>query len=205
MKLRFFGPALVLGGVLLSSPTSLRADSDGYFCSGPGYLAYELAFSFGVHEHVLYIVSLSDSAGIGHPATVALPRFQVHGMRCDSGAVALLGWDFLYTVRFGQVDTSLVASVASTPHPVVWRRALPGYAGGNLGALSRARPGRPDTVDLGIVGALHRFVLVMHCESHGKNRCSCMLRTRIVQVDRARRTVQVVTLLEGKVYRECGE
>lgn len=206
MESRIPASVLLLSGVLLGSPASLRADSDGYYCSGPGYLAYELSFSFGATAHVLYLVALSDSIGIGHPAAVALPRFQVHAMRCDSGAVELLGWDSLYTVRFRQARAPSVASVTSRARPVVFQRPLPGYPTGNLGGWSSAvRAGRPDTVDLHVVGARHRFVLALDLEADANDPCSYMVRTRIVQFEQARVAIDVLTLFQGRVPRECGE
>src|SRR5213596_1863955 len=92
--------AAALAGIALSALAApAQADDDGSFCVGSDYIAYELSLSVppGKREHALYVVSLTDSAGIGRPSRIRLPSFQVHGMRCNRTSVELLGWDSLYT------------------------------------------------------------------------------------------------------------
>src|SRR6266511_1227875 len=89
-----------------------HADSDGYYCIGPNYLAYQLSLGPKSAGHFLYVVSLPDSAPVGPPTKVQLPRFQVHGMRCSASSVQLLGWDSLYTVNLNGPRPSVVTPVA---------------------------------------------------------------------------------------------
>ncbi len=91
----------VLALAFLSTARSVHADRDGYYCTGPSYIAFELSPRHPTPAHVLYVVSLRDSGGIAPPTTLELPRFQVHGMRCNASSVQLLSWDSLYTVNLG--------------------------------------------------------------------------------------------------------
>lgn len=65
------------------------ANSDGYYCIGPNYLAYQFAFSNGVQRHQLAVVPLTHGFTIDEPVTVELPEFQVRGMRCNQTSVEL--------------------------------------------------------------------------------------------------------------------
>jgi hypothetical protein len=78
--------------VTLSPPA--HADSDGYFCTGPDYLAYQFAFSHGGTQHVLTVVSLRD----GETGSVVLPFFQSHGMLCSPSTVKMKGWQEVHRI-----------------------------------------------------------------------------------------------------------
>ena len=198
--------ALLLGVALFTSATSARADSDGYYCAGPNYIAYELSLSLREGTHRLYVIPLSDSGGIGHPARIELPDFQVHGMRCGSGFIELLGWDSLYTVRVQGAERSLTASVALWTEQGATRQASNTYPSTNLGAWSRAaKAGQPDTVRLAIHTARPRFILAMDVRANPGDACSYKVQTRLVELDQAGRPVHALTLFEGAANKECGE
>src|SRR5919199_931436 len=75
------------------------ADSDGYYCIGPDYIAYQFGFAPPpVAQHRLYIIGLG-AAGIGEPAIFELPQFQVHGLLCNERTVQLASSDAIYTVQ----------------------------------------------------------------------------------------------------------
>lgn len=104
--------ALLLGLALLLVAGAASADSDGYFCSGAGYLAYELReWSAPERRHVLKIVFVGGADGISDPRTVALDDFQLHGMKCDPDRVVLLGWDRSYTVALSDRNVLAITSV----------------------------------------------------------------------------------------------
>jgi hypothetical protein len=76
--------------VLLISPfvhaAPAWADSDGYYCVGPGYIAYETRFSAPPSQHLLHVIRFSSRQGISRIAPVVLEDFQVHAMNCGDGA-----------------------------------------------------------------------------------------------------------------------
>src|SRR5882762_2732221 len=113
-RLPVFRSAVLVGIGVSALAAPVRADEDGSFCIGPNYIAYELSLSVtpGQREHALYVVSLTDSGGIGRPSKIGLPRFQVHGLRCTGTSVELLGWDSLYTVPVGRTGAAPPAPVA---------------------------------------------------------------------------------------------
>lgn len=74
------------------------ADSDGYYCIGRDYLAYQFAFTNGATGHYLAVVSLARGFSLDEPATVELPAFQVHGMRCNATSVELHDLKTIYGI-----------------------------------------------------------------------------------------------------------
>lgn len=79
--------------LLLVAGTSVQtayADSDGYFCTGPGYLAAEFrAFSTrglsGVH--VLKIFRFDEALGPRLTGELAVEEFQTHTLTCASEVI----------------------------------------------------------------------------------------------------------------------
>ena len=103
----------ILGLCLLTACNVAFADSDGYFCVAPGYLAYEVRSWTSGLEHELRVIRVGNPIGI-HPSTkVTLPEFQVHAMRCLHSKVEIHGWDKLYTVTLG--ESVAPASVEAAP------------------------------------------------------------------------------------------
>jgi hypothetical protein len=98
----------------LGGADAARADSDGIFCAGPGYVAYELrAWSTASRQHELRIVRVGGKARIAEPVTSELADFQVHGMRCEKDRVVLMGWDRKYSIALAppmRVDVEATAA-----------------------------------------------------------------------------------------------
>lgn len=80
---------LAMIAVLLSCPAAARADSDGYYCAGRGYVAYETRLGAPEPKHVLHVVRFSRTGGIGQTQNVPLPDFQTHGMGCGDRVIEL--------------------------------------------------------------------------------------------------------------------
>ena len=100
---------LVFATLLVARAAS--ADSDTYFCDGPGYLAYELReWSAPERRHVLKIVFVGGADGISDPQTVPLDDFQLHGMKCEPRRILLLGWDRSFTVALSNGRSPTVTS-----------------------------------------------------------------------------------------------
>lgn len=93
---------LLCVGILGLWPSNLFADSDGYFCAGRGYLAYELRVAAGPVRHELRIVRYDRVRGIEALPAVVLEDFQVHGMRCEPRTVVVVGATTGFIVDFSQ-------------------------------------------------------------------------------------------------------
>lgn len=78
---------------LLCAPFA-RADNDGYFCAGKGYLAYEVNKHTPPPKigHSLHVVRFDSSRGLYHAGEVELQNFQVHQMTCSEDRVEISGW-----------------------------------------------------------------------------------------------------------------
>jgi len=199
--------AAALAGIALSALAApAQADDDGSFCIGSDYIAYELSLSVapGKREHALYVVSLTDSAGIGRPSRIRLPDFQVHGMRCNRTSVELLGWDSLYTVPVGPTSAAPVAQ--SAPWANQADRRLPqGFTSAGFWVWSPAlRAGRPDTLRLPVEAAARRFLLVRDVTANPQNPCLYNLRGQVVAFDTSGRLLGSLVLVDRERHRECG-
>lgn len=115
--------------LLILAGSALHADSDGYFCVGPTYLAYEIKVESDPPAHHLYIVRAAVD-GTLRKARRTIPDFQVHGMRCESDVVLLDGWDATYEIdlrhpvdpRIGKHAPGKLRRDYSTTNLAQWNR-----------------------------------------------------------------------------------
>jgi len=205
-RVRAMVTAGVLAALLLGTAGTARADSDGYYCAGPGYLAYELWFSVPGNRHVLHVIPLGAAYGIGAPDSVVLPIFQVHGMRCKASRVDLLGWDSVYTVDLSQSPLTYTTSVIPWNRTGTSREALAAYPSVNLAEWSRAvHNGRPDTTALAIRDVPERFVLIVDVAVDTTQSCMYDVHTTLVDLAPTPHGIPKRSLFLGKADMECGE
>jgi hypothetical protein len=198
--------AALVGIALSALAAPARADDDGFFCIGSNFIAYELSLSVapGEREHALYVVSLTDSGGIGRPSKIGLPRFQVHGLRCNRASVELLGWDSLYTVPVGRTGAAPVVQAAPWANQA-HRRLPQGFTSAGFWVWSPAlRAGRPDTLRLPVEAAARRFLLVRDVAANPQNPCLYNLRGQVVEFDTSGRPLGSLVLVDRERHRECG-
>src|ERR1700720_3365600 len=90
---------LTLLVVLLASATQSRADSDAYFCTSKGYLAYETrkGVTPGAVGHVLKVVRFEPKRGIYLASEVTLLDFEVYHMICSEDRIEISGWRNIFT------------------------------------------------------------------------------------------------------------
>ena len=112
-----------------------HADSDGYYCVGPGYLAYQFGMApLPIAPHRLHVLNTRAVPGIPEPATLELPQFQVHGLRCGDRWIEVASFTAVYRVtlddsmRPARYETRQFADgpgsyVSSGPTPNGCRRA----------------------------------------------------------------------------------
>ena len=127
----------------LATPAAARADSDGYYCTGRGYVAWETRLETA--EHQLHIVRFSRDGGLVRQAPIRLEEFQVHAMMCGAQSVELVGGGKVHIV-----DLSDTARPVVTTRVASGNSASAGERGGDRGPQQKggksgsgARGGRP--------------------------------------------------------------
>jgi hypothetical protein len=96
--------AVLVAIPLFALAAPVRADSDGYYCIGRDYIAYQFGLSAPpVAPHRVYTIKLFGDESMGQAGGIQIPQFQVFGMLCGEGTVQLEAFDGLYTVY---LDTS---------------------------------------------------------------------------------------------------
>jgi hypothetical protein len=119
MKLRT-SFVLTLLVVFLASATRSRADSDAYFCTSKGYIAYETRKSVtpGAVGHALRVVRFEPKRGIYLAGEVRLLDFQVYHLICSEGRIEIPGWRDVLTKYVVEIAKSgELRSVGPTEYP----------------------------------------------------------------------------------------
>lgn len=176
-----------------------HADSDGYYCIGRGYLAYQFGFAAPpVSPHRLHIMRLGDPEVIAEPIVVELPQFQIHGMICGERAIQLAAFDAMYTVALGP---GLRPSGWSASPPREQVRFPPGQ---NLGAWSRP----VDTLKVERVSLLKQpngYEIILEIVPRAASEeCVTEITTRVIEVDAIGQVIREWLIFDGKGQRECG-
>jgi hypothetical protein len=121
--------------MLLATLVPALADSDGYYCTGPGFVAYQFNnISVATEGHVLTVIRVGTESGIAEPLTITLPSFQVHGMKCNHESVELRGWSTVHLVEFSDSGDLRIGPVIEIPPET----RLQGFGSENLGDWSRS-------------------------------------------------------------------
>jgi len=180
------------------------ADSDGYYCAGRGYLAYQFGMApLPVAPHRLYVLPIGMSAGIAEPAAFELPQFQVHGLRCGDGWLDVASFTAIYHVTLDGQARPIRYEV----RPFAAGQKVPPefFPQRNLGMLSPARGiGRLERVSLGTKEGGGQFLLEMAGQEIPNERCVVALTTRVVETDRNGREVRHRIIYRAQGHRECG-
>ncbi len=169
-----------------------RADSDGYFCVGRDYLAFELrgGLSSEGTAHVLRVVRFG-SQGIRLAGEVLLEDFQPHRMVCGDEQVRIGGFSSRpveYVIDVPSGAAPRVAHVVTNPQWAVQRTELR-----NLGAWSSS-----GTVALPSTDPSHTFHLVMtETEERLGDEILHHKRTEMVMTDREGKIRQRLELFSG--------
>jgi hypothetical protein len=107
----------VLIVVALVSPPLVKADSDGYYCIGRGYIAYETRFSTLPSQHLLHVIRFSSTEGIVTFPLIALEDFQVHSMTCRATVIELNAWTTRYVVDIANPQSPIITSAPKSAGP----------------------------------------------------------------------------------------
>jgi hypothetical protein len=170
----------------------VSADSDGYYCVGPGFIAYQFSgVSVATNGHVLTVVRVGEEPGIGEARTVTLPGFQVHGMKCNHDSVELRAWDAVHVVDLSDPGRPRVGPVASIPRETL----LQGFRSENLGDWSR-----PAVVPIDAADSEHGYELVIRKQEEEIEPAGILHRTtaELIRKDHDGRAVDRRVLYEGE-------
>jgi hypothetical protein len=187
---------LLLITLALVFPAQSRADSDGYFCTSKGYLAYELreGLTPGAVGHVLKVVRFDTDRGIYFAGQVTLQDFQPHGLTCSPNRIEIFGWAKVFTkYAIETTEPENVRIVETTEEPArQFDYHTEGPEPANLGRWST--PGR---IPLVSQDSGHRYELVLtrwskQTEDGVESHC----KAEIVRVDSQGAEVQRLTLVE---------
>jgi len=182
-------------------PSVAQADSDGYFCVGKDYIAYQFGLAAPpIAPHRLTIVRFG-AGGFHAPQVVDLPQFQVHGMHCGDRAVRVAAFNAIYTIAVDSAPKVIGKSVLpSAEH----RYPSDSFAQRNLALLSRARGTmKAERVLLGKSTAGHLFELVI-TPTPSLKPCAVQIETTLVESDEAGKQIASRSVFAGEGHRECG-
>ena len=195
--------ALAFPLLLLAAPT--WADSDGYYCIGPDYLAYQFGLAAPpMAPHHLYVVRLGGKDAMSKPATIEMPQFQVQGMHCGGDAVQLEAFDGLYTVHLDPLRRPVRCEFARAedgrPRTILWgshAARLGGFGFSTNGLASERRS--PMNLASG-----HEFAIEIAPKLLRSKPCQTEITTRLLELDASRKIVRAQVVHKGKGYVNSG-
>jgi hypothetical protein len=202
MKLIWAIPLLLLGPFGVGTAC---ADSDGYYCIGRGYLAYQ----FGVAApplgpHHLNIIRIDTATGFEAPVVFDLPQFQVHGILCGEGSIRIAAYDAIYTVQLDERNRPVrYDSIPWTDRG----HNPPEFVGHslNLGAWNQVSTTlKTDRLLLGLAEDGGQFLLEVSGKAIESEACGSMVTSRVIKTDRNGREVEQLEIFHGRGIRECG-
>ena len=191
---------VLLGLTLLGLPA--LADSDGNFCIGPSYLAYEISFSIEPAGHRLYILRFDDPANWKEPLRLNLPDFNPPPMRCEAHTIVLAGWDAIHHVSWQEESPEALSlrSEPKEPGPSDMSR-FPDA----IGSLTLGIPGREEySASLPSDDPVYRYRLTVSRERDATRPCIWNVRAYIGQ-QVSNDVVDELELFAGQMPAECGE
>jgi len=197
-------PFSIAIALTLACSSVAKADSDGYFCVGKDYIAYQFGLAApSVALHRLTIVRF-DSRGFGYPRVVELPQFQVHGMVCADDMVRVASFEAIHTVRLDSMSRP-VGPIESEPLAI--RGKLPSEFAGQRNLAGGSKPVsslKPERLTLGKTANGHVLMLEI---SPKKSKAVCVtdLTTRLIQVSARGTTLKSLPVFTGIGHRACGE
>jgi len=204
MAVKRFLRVIWLASVFLVLADVTYADSDGYYCVGHDFIAYQFGFAAPpVGPHRLFVVRFGGPSGIEAPAVFDLPQFQVHGILCGEHQVLLSAYDAIYTVRLDsrnlpiEYQTAPWADHQNTPAIFIGQSL-------NLGAWARTGSiagVQRNTVGTGGDGG--RYFLEIDIQNAETADCSRTIKTRLVHTDRNGRETQQLEIFSGRSARGC--
>lgn len=190
---------LAISATCLMGAVTDVVDSDGYYCVGPDYVAFQFGMAPPSSRlHRVHIVRLGPE-GVTPTDTVRLPQFQVHGLLCEPNAVRVASWEGVYTITLDpDRRAGSVIGLEMLEAPGAIPRAFVGQ-GKNLGIGSR--PGRVKLLE---GGDGREYFLEVVPDQDMTQVCMSEATSRIVAVDATGAELSAVVAFRGTIHRECG-
>jgi hypothetical protein len=198
-----------VAAIVCGAARSGLAAGEGFYCTGPDYLAYEFngdGTRPGLHQ--LWVVNLGGASGASAPAAVDLDQFQTRGLRCLDRAVEVLGRTNVFVVALDparQPQTPIPRPIAAHERPAGF--APPRSLGASAAAF--ASGDLPKRITLDTPGTTARFALEFTGGPHrnGGDRpagnCFTDAETKLLQLDAAGAPAAARTLFKGIVVHKC--
>lgn len=203
MRVRTFA-SLVVFLLAPFAAGSAYADSDGYYCIGAGYLAYQFGFAApSMRPHRLHVMPVGGPGVIAEPVVLELPQFQVHGMQCGQRGIQLVAFDAVYTVALDPDMRPTGFSIA----PLTEGRFPAELTGRQLNLGAWSKPVGTHKVERVAVakGPNGNEILLEISPRAAAERCVTDITTRVIEVDASGLVLRQWTIFVGKGRRECGE
>ena len=185
-----------------------HADSDGYYCIGRSYLAYQFGMApLPVAPHLLYVIRTRGPEGIPEPVALELPQFQVHGMRCGEGWIEVAAFTAVYRVILDESDRPIRYEV----RPFLDGQQIPQeFIQSQLQNLGSSSGGRaylkPIRIRLGTKERGGEYLLEVIAKAiQPVKQCELSIVSRIVETDLSGRRASERIIFRGRGHRECGE
>jgi hypothetical protein len=205
--MKLFSATVVLVLSFLGAGTAY-ADSDGYYCVGRGYVAYQFGFAApSPKPHRLFVVPFSDTSGIESPVVLDLPQFQVHGMQCGEAWIDVAAFTGIYHVTLDEnhrpirYEVQSLADGQKIPQEFVLSQLQ------NLAAEGAARAYlKPVRARLSAKERGGEYLLEVNAKVIPPlKKCELAVTSRIVETDRDGREISARIIFQGRGHRECGE
>jgi hypothetical protein len=183
---------------LMVASTAAHADSDGYFCIGPSYVAYELSFSGPLpNKHQLHIVRLNDQSNWKDAYVLELPEFQTQGMMCSESTVKVLAWDAIYTASWTSTDSRPSITAKSIQPGKFSDSEIPQLIDNFISRRSRL-------IWLSTLSTEYSFLLWIESVPDQNVKCQFQVRSWIER-RRGQKVIDAKVLYTGAQPAECGE
>jgi hypothetical protein len=198
----FFG----LIALALCTPSPAHADSDGYYCTGDGYVAYRFG-AVSDQPHRVYVLRTWGPAGLRDAVFLPLPEFQVHGMVCGDGWIDVASFTEVHRVFLDSDDRPVSRSVVRSFSAGAFPAEFLANRAGNLGWLGgRGAYQNPIRVSLGTSerGGAY-FLEISARDTDPPSRCTLVMTSRVVEVDSDGAEVGERIIHRGPTSRECGD
>jgi hypothetical protein len=188
--------------IAAASP-ALHADSDGYYCVGRDYLAYQLGLAAPpLASHRLYVVRLAGEQAMSAPAVIDIPQFQVHGMLCDQTSIELESFDGIYKVHLDSGRRPARYEFTRWPDPQHRLSLSPGGSPriGGYGFFTKGLAPVRTALLKDPLG--HQFAIEIEPQLSNSRLCETHITTRLIEVDPSNSVIRQQVLYTGTGYLE---